>query len=306
MTISPLVSVVITTFNREQTLTRSINSVLSQTFKNFEIIVVDDGSADGTRNLLSDYIGKEQIRYFYQNNKGAGAARNLGIKKAKGKYIAFQDSDDEWLPEKLVRQVEKIEQAGSSVGVVYCDMWKADKDHNLLNWGAPQVKRGTIIDDKTLDYQALNIGLVTALVRREYLEKVEGFDENLPRFIDLDMFIRLSNVCDFCRIPQPFVKIYSLEGISSSPKALAIARKIMLKKYYDQISRKKVYLANQYIKIAEALWKASEYREAKRYCLMALRTYPYNARITAKAIVIPFISAEAVGRWPVSMRKRFY
>jgi glycosyltransferase involved in cell wall biosynthesis len=306
MSTLPTVSVVIPTFNRGQTLRRAIDSVLAQSFKDFEIIVVDDGSTDGTKELLREYIDKKKIRYLFQRHSGAGAARNFGIGAAEGKYIAFQDSDDEWLPGKLEIQVESMERAGPSVGVVYCDMWKSAENHELLYWKAPQIEKGKTVDEKTLDYQAFNLGLVTVLARKAYLEKEEGFDESLPRLIDLDLFVRLSRTTNFYYMPQPLVKVYSSEGISISPKALATARIIMLQKYFDLVSRKKIYIANQYIKIAEALWKAGESQDAKRYCLNALQTYPYNPRITAKAIIIPLLSAKTVGRWPVSLRKVFY
>lgn len=101
-----LVSVVIPVYNRADTIKRAVESVLEQTYKNVEIIIIDDGSTDGTIDQLKELEQMESsIRVFKQDHKGANAARNLGIEKARGGFIAFQDSDDEWLPSKLEKQI---------------------------------------------------------------------------------------------------------------------------------------------------------------------------------------------------------
>ncbi|MBI4683838.1 MAG: glycosyltransferase family 2 protein [Nitrospirae bacterium] len=102
-----LVSVIIPTYNRADFLPQTIQSILNQTYQDWELIVVDDGSKDITEDIVDGFKAKDRkIEYFYQVNKGAGAARNSGIRKSSGNYIAFLDSDDEWLPEKLERQVD--------------------------------------------------------------------------------------------------------------------------------------------------------------------------------------------------------
>ncbi len=117
---APLISVVLPTFNRKRLLPRAINSVLNQTYKNLELIIIDDGSTDNTEEIVKAY-SDTRIRYCKQKlNRGGSAARNAGIKLAKGELISFQDSDDEWLPEKLERQVRKFSEVGDDVGVIYC------------------------------------------------------------------------------------------------------------------------------------------------------------------------------------------
>ena len=101
------VSIVIPTFNRRNYITIALDSVLAQTYTNYEIIIIDDGSSDNTKEVLTPYWDK--IRYFYQDNRGIPATRNRGIREAKGDYIAFLDSDDYWLPEKLERQIDYFE-----------------------------------------------------------------------------------------------------------------------------------------------------------------------------------------------------
>ena len=112
------VSVIIPTYNREGILGRSIESVLNQTYTEFELIIVDDGSTDNTRQLVEN-IHDDRISYYYvKNNSGAAAARNYGIERAEGEYIAFQDSDDYWHSDKLEKQM-KVMESNPDIGFVF-------------------------------------------------------------------------------------------------------------------------------------------------------------------------------------------
>ena len=126
----PRVSVVIPTYNCEQFLDRTIDSALRQTYQDFEIIVVDDGSTDGTQSLVAGY-GKA-VRYVYQPNQGASAARNTALSQASGEFIAYLDADDLWLPEKLARQVEFLD-AHPACGFVHTEVSVIDEQDNVLH-----------------------------------------------------------------------------------------------------------------------------------------------------------------------------
>lgn len=125
----PLVSVVIPTYNRVQQTIAAIESVLAQTYSHFEIIVVDDGSTDSSGEAIERFLrqgtnGRHQLFFLRQPNQGASAARNTGIAKARGEYIAFLDSDDYWLPEKLEWQMRALEQlATSAVSASRMHVW---------------------------------------------------------------------------------------------------------------------------------------------------------------------------------------
>ena len=129
---NPSISVIITTFNNEKYLRGAIQSVLRQTYKPYEVIVVDDGSKDNTRSIITEFDGK--IRYLFQENRGPSAARNLGIGEAKCEFIAFLDADDVWDENKLQLQLEQICNS-DTVGLVTCDR------KELLPDGKTQIKK---------------------------------------------------------------------------------------------------------------------------------------------------------------------
>lgn len=117
----PLVSVIIPTYNRAHTLPASIDSVLCQTYDNLEVIVVDDGSTDGTEIFVRG-LADSRVRYIKNSgNHGPAAARNLGVRRAEGEYVAFQDSDDEWRPDKLEKQMPLLLEPLEKTDLVYCE-----------------------------------------------------------------------------------------------------------------------------------------------------------------------------------------
>src|ERR1700733_13391361 len=132
-----LVSVVLPTYNRALTLERAIESVLNQTFTDFELIIVDDGSTDETRRILSKYKGLNNVRLISSCRRGCSAARNLGVSLSQGRYIAFQDSDDEWIPDKLAKAVTALENTGPETGVFYSDMLRICTDGSSVDLKSP-------------------------------------------------------------------------------------------------------------------------------------------------------------------------
>ena len=193
----PTVSVVLPTLNRGKTLKRAIDSVLDQTFNDFELIIVDEKSTDETHDLFNEYFVHPQIRLVSTLTPGCAAARNTGISISRGRYIAFQDSDDEWSRNKLEIAVDKLKNAIASVGVFYSDMLRIEEDGTTIYFEAPDVRRGILIDELTLDYQVFRIGIQSAVIKRECFDVAGLFDESLPRYIDLELFIRLSDHFEF-------------------------------------------------------------------------------------------------------------
>jgi|AGTN01.1.fsa_nt_gi Glycosyltransferases involved in cell wall biogenesis len=243
------VSVILPTFNRAPTLPRAIRSVLDQTDPPDELIVVDDGSSDGTDGVVEQF-DDSRIKYLrLAVSGGAGAARNAGIAQSSCRFLAFQDSDDEWLPTKLSRQLALFEASESkseaaknkseisqrSVGVVYCDMTRIGKDGGRTYLQAPDVVTDALIDPVSKQYCVKNIGIISCLIKREYLLSAGGFNETLPALEDLELFIRLSRECRFARLPEALVNYHETDGISSDCMRLAKARRMLLKLYTNQV-----------------------------------------------------------------------
>jgi glycosyltransferase involved in cell wall biosynthesis len=242
---TPAVTIILPTFNRAATLKRSIDSVLSQTFGDFELIIVDDGSTDETSEVLEAFRNHPRIRLVSQSRQGVAKARNVGIALARGRYIAFQDSDDEWLPHKLERSIKTLEALGPDTGVFYSDMLRIRTDRSGLYLPSPEVQPGLLIDEESLDYQVAGIGIVSALIRRECFDRIGMFDEKLARFSDLELLIRLSDHFQFVRCQEPLVKYYAGDGISTDREALISARRYLMEKYRDRLEQNQHHLLSQ-------------------------------------------------------------
>lgn len=233
-----MVSVIIPTYNRAHCITDAVESVLNQTYKNYEIIVVDDGSTDGTQNLLNLYLSK--IKYIYQKNSGVSSARNKGIREAKGEYIAFLDSDDYWEPYKLELQVNCIEYL-KDIDLIYTNFSIFDDngnhsasnlksfkrlfgvDHNpdaifhksivikdILNVNIPSLN-GSIMESRIYFgniFKKIVLGnfipTPTVLIKSNALGPSEMFNEFFSTAEDTDFFLR------FCkRHKVAFIDVYT-------------------------------------------------------------------------------------------------
>ena len=183
----PKVSVIIPVYNCDRYITQTVESVLSQTYTNYEIIVVDDGSTDNTRQVLEPYFAR--IQYIYQPNKGVAAARNQGIELAKGELIAFLDHDDVFLPDKLAEQVSHF-QNNSQVGMLHSGWYRINHEGKILGKVEPWHQA------LELDLQNWLAGkpvLLSAMMfRRDWLIEAEGLDTGFEQVCDLDLVLRLS------------------------------------------------------------------------------------------------------------------
>lgn len=203
----PLVSVVIPTYNRAHLLSRAIYSALAQDCPELEVIVVDDGSTDETPRLITQFETVRAIRF--ERNRGGAAARNAGIKAARGEFVAFLDSDDEWLPAKTRRQVDVI--LGSpAIGAVYCRYFVQDDATGQRIEGFSELYTGSIRPVLFRGRCPRSVSLF--LVRRAALEQVGGFDESLAGFQDADLWIRLSDKWEFGAVDEALVVIHEHSG----------------------------------------------------------------------------------------------
>jgi len=188
-------------------LIRAIRSVLQQTFRDFELIVVDDGSTDGTAKIIKDYE-TDEFRYIRSNsNKGGAFARNLGLDNSKGKYIAFLDSDDEWLPTKLEKQMKFIEKCPARVGALYCLVF--DKS-DVIRKNSSKPKRGNVYRDLLRGWCPPTTS--SFLIKAEALNRGVRFDRELTSFQDYDLWIRLSKYWEFDFVPERLVIFHQHES----------------------------------------------------------------------------------------------
>ncbi len=204
----PLITIIIPSYNSEQHIAETIDSILEQSVKDIELIVVDDGSTDGTRDLVSAY--GPPVRLITQANAGVCAARNRGLKEAGGQFICFMDHDDYWFPDKLARQLD-VFQAHPDAGVVYSSFinWHADETgrfpppDSFNRTAAPDAIdaefSGWIYHHFLFDCWMLTS---TAMFRVEVLEKCGSFDEKLPYSEDWDLWLRISRAYPMFKLQQ--------------------------------------------------------------------------------------------------------
>ena len=183
---APRVSVVIPTYNRARCLAEAVDSVLAQEEAEVELIVVDDGSTDGTAHMLAGY--GEAIRVLRQENRGVSAARNAGIAAAQAELLAFLDSDDVWLPGKLRAQVDFFAARPEALICQTEELWV--KNGRRVNPGRRHRKRGGMIFEASLELCLVSPSAV--MIRRELFERVGRFDEGLPACEDYDLWLRVS------------------------------------------------------------------------------------------------------------------
>jgi len=223
------VSVILPTFNRAALLARSISSVLAQTFGDFELIVVDDGSQDATATVVRDFAD-ERIYYLrLPCNVGLPAARNAGLAQTRGAFVAFQDSDDEWHGEKLERQMCAM-RAHPAASVVYSDMHRRSPDGTMMYLHSPTIERGRLINPQTRFWQSYMLAMQPALVRRACLKEIV-FDEAFVLFEDLDLYLRLAQRYEFVHLKEALVTYYEGIGITADRRREMRARRHLLRKY---------------------------------------------------------------------------
>lgn len=196
---NPDISVVIPTFNRVGLVERAVASVLAQTRRAQEVIVVDDGSTDGTTELLQERFGA--VEYLRQEHQGVSAARNRGIAAATGQWIALLDSDDEWLPEKLDRQLASLELAPDYLVCHTDEIWV--RRGRRVNPRRKHAKQGGWIFRHCLPLCVVSPS--SALIHRSVFEEIGHFDETLPACEDYDFWLRVCSRWPILFVPERLV-----------------------------------------------------------------------------------------------------
>jgi glycosyltransferase involved in cell wall biosynthesis len=259
---------VIPTYNRRKYTFRAIESVLAQTLPVDEIIVVDDGSTDGTAEAIHSHYGSH-VAVFRQENAGVSAARNRGIRAAHGEWVAFLDSDDVWLPEKLAYQFDAISALGSSqFGACFTDcVFDGNPEMSLSAFNIAGLERpskfGALDDPPSYVLSSRPVIFVQCLVvRRSLIEELGGFDEAMVISEDTDVLFRLGLKTKFCFVAQPLVTI---DRTPFRQVGLCELYSSKSDRVYDGLER----MYTKWLTLPETL--ASEHRSAIRAMLLSIR-----------------------------------
>ncbi len=279
-----LVSVVIPTFNRASRIIKTIESVLSQTYDNLEIIIIDDNSKDNTYEVIQPYLS-EDIRYYKNEiNVGGAKSRNIGVKHCRGDLVAFLDSDDEWLPEKIELQVNKFN-TNNNIDMVYTNYYLVNENNNkkLI------FKESEELDNELLSILCKNfIGTTSTIcIKKDVFNKIEGFDEQLPSCQDWDLYMRvLSNGYNIARVDTPCLNYYyhnnSITGnvnnvIKGHEIVLGKIKKLIESKNIDNRSYK-IIMSSNYERLAHIYMKNKKIREGRKYFIKAINSNFKNVK----------------------------
>jgi alpha-1,3-rhamnosyltransferase len=261
---SPLVSVIIPAYNHELYIEEALQSVINQTYKNIQLVVINDGSIDGTHSKITNFIEKNNnfnIEYLSKPNEGICRTLNKGLELAKGKYVALLASDDMCMPDRIEKQLQLMEE-NSNIGLVFSDhyfMRFNQLTHIKATDYKPNIKKCFINNIQNVNmYEKLLtdniIPALTVFIRKECFDKVGGFDNNLWAE-DYDMWLRISKEFPIAFIDEPlaYYRIHdkNLSHIAVSVATFKIIRAIM-KKQYNEEPLKHQYLKKTYLFIK--LW----------------------------------------------------
>jgi len=298
---SPTVSVIIPTYNRAHLVGRAIKSVLEQTYQDFELIVIDDASTDNTEEVVKSF-NDERIKYLkHDENKGGAAARNTGIKVARGEYIAFQDSDDEWFSQKLEKQMKVFEAASPEVGVVYTGFWRIESNKKIYIPSEKVARKEGNIHAELL--RGNFVDTPTAVVKKDCFAKVGIFDERLPRLQDWELFIRISKDYHFKCVDEPLlISYYQPHSISADQSNLIRARRLILEKHFEDFKKDKRVLASFFANSGDLLCSGGEFRQGRSYLIKAVKAYPLNIKYLGAALV-SLLGQRVYNRAATSYRK---
>jgi glycosyltransferase involved in cell wall biosynthesis len=293
---TPTISVVIPTRNRAKYILESLDSVFAQTFTDYEVIVVDDGSTDNTQELLAPLLRAKKIRYEFGEARGVSAARNRGVALAQGRYIAFLDSDDLFLPTKLEKQTRLFE-GNPQLGFVHCNFSKFADGGGELGLRDTSKFQGHVYPAILLEWSVI-MAMPCMLVPKDVFLEVGGFDEQLTWAEDMDLWRRIARRYALGTVPEALVRV------RVHPNSTSFVNKGGIEgfKYYldkalaedpalDATFRRRAQ-AKMYTKLAQTLLGeglAEQMSLARAYALKALASWPLElaAILTWFATLLP-------------------
>ncbi|HER24666.1 MAG TPA: glycosyltransferase family 2 protein [Candidatus Atribacteria bacterium] len=271
---NPVISIIIPTYNRAHLIDKAIKSVLNQTYQNYEIMIVDDGSTDNTKEVVKGFADSRINYFFHTNNLGVSAARNTGIKASRGEYIAFLDSDDEWLPEKLNRQIKIFKSESSVVGVVYTGIYYSDEKGKKVKKVYMPGNEGYIYEH--LLKRETEIYISTVLLKNECFTKAGLFDADLFIGEDYDMWLRIAKYYKFRAVKELLVVglIHDSQTSANSEVMIEGVKKFQ-KKYSKELRTRPYSNSTFYFYLGNKFCHLRKIREGQKYFIKAVLTYPF-------------------------------
>ncbi len=269
----PEVSVIIPTYNRPELLRRAVRSVLNQSFEDFEVIIVDDASPIDIKSIVESF-NDNRVKYIrHRTNLGAPVARNNGIKRARGKFIAFLDDDDEWLPERLEVQIYKFEELDNEFGVVYGGFYYISQETGkIIGQRLPRL-RGNVYRELLKENF---IGSPTLLIRKECFKKAGLFDKKLTSSQDWDMWLRIAKYYKFDYVSKVVAKYY-VHGkqISFNMEKYLNGRERFIRKHIDIYKTPKI-LSIHFSQIGLLYLISGNIEKGVNYVLNSIAISPFN------------------------------
>ena len=275
------VSVVVPNYNYGHYLENAIDSVLSQSYEELELIIVDDGSTDDTRSLIHKF-SDPRIFWYFQGHKGISAARNFGIHQARGEYIAFLDADDFWAPTKIEEQVKSL-RFQNELGLIYSGFFLIDQDGQVIAKRSPvkvinpplkMLLLGNIISGSS----------TTAFVPRQVFDIVGEFDEQIKGAEDWDMWIRISEKFSILAIDKPlaFIRLHS-QNTTSNIDSMDFHQQVVIRKFFQNhdlppdIKRlRRRAFANVKLSTANFAFKQKKFKKATQLSCESLLLFPFS------------------------------
>lgn len=259
-----MISIIIPNYNREKSLLRAVNSVLNQSFKNMEVIVVDDCSVDSSISKVSEITDARLKIFQLEKNSGAAAARNFGIKQAKGKYISFLDSDDFYETEFLQKTYEKLRNTSDTVGFCWTGVRYYENQNETEYLWSPTPKETPYLTFLNSLHIGTNSGIT---VKKEVFNKCGYFREDLPAAEDTEFFLRITQNFGYTFIPEILINIYKdgSDRLSRNFKKIAQAYNIFLKEHYSSIDKDEFLQTKYYYKMMWLNYHLGNKRKAQDF-----------------------------------------
>ncbi len=277
----PKVSVIIPVFNADKYIREAIESVINQTFIDYEIVVVNDGSTDRTVEIIQPYEKNIGLKILHRNNSGPSKARNEGVRAARGEYCAFLDADDIMMPERLALQVSSLDNK-AGVGLVYTDLMTFN-ERGIVHRSKKRFIRpysGNVVEKLLIENF---ITTSTVMVRKECFERVAYFDETMKHSEDYKMWLSIAKRYEIDYLDLPLVKYrYHADSLSSDRIAIHLSSYAVAQEFWEsneeyRREKKLLYrmsMANHMVMLSNAYRTAGMNKESLRWLIKALQFYP--------------------------------